>query len=367
MIILNGWFVKNAWLSSIIVDVVLGGMISIVLFALDKHLYPAYKRKRMRWHVSIVEAFHMPAQVLIWALVFIAVLPNCFVPLGFRPDFLNDLKMVRDLVALIAIFWFLMRLVSRVEHSFHHRIKSGLGRVKDQTQVSAFAQIIRVIIIVLFLLAMMPIFGIPTAALLTFGGATTVVIGFATKDTLANFLGGLMVYWDRPFSVGDWIRSPDKEIEGTVEEIGWRLTRIRTFDKRPLYVPNALFSTISIENPSRMTNRRIKKTIAVRYSDANQIPPMLQAVQTMLQNHPEIDTNQILMVNLFELGESSLNFMIYTFTKDTDWERFEAIQQDVLLKTYEIIKAHGADCAFPTRTLHLPSSIRVEEITHVSA
>ena len=91
---------------------------------------------------------------------------------------------------------------------------------------------------------------------------------FAAKDLLANFFGGLTIYLDRPFAVGDWIRSPDREIEGTVERIGWRLTLIRTFDKRPLYIPNAVFTTIAVENPSRMHNRRIYETIGIRYDDA---------------------------------------------------------------------------------------------------
>jgi MscS family membrane protein len=358
----HDWFLQNMWLVAVIIDVVIGGVVSILLGVLANKLIPVYQRKGKRWHLAVAESIRTPGQLLIWSLVILFVLPKLFVPIGFAPDFLKYMGVLRHLVSAVLVFWFLMRLVKGIERSFHDRIQSGVGKVKDRTQVSAFAQIIRVVVIVLFLLVMMPIFGIPTAALLTFGGASTVVIGFAVKDTLANFLGGLMVYWDRPFSVGDWIRSPDKQIEGTVEDIGWRLTRIRTFDKRPLYVPNGFFSTISVENPSRMTNRRIKKTIGVRYTDATQMPAMLQGVQMMLKKHPEIDKDQTLMVNMFEFGDCSLNFFIYTFTKTTDWVKFEGIQQDVLLKTYEIIRQHGADCAFPTRTLDLPDNIRIEEI-----
>ena len=79
-----------------------------------------------------------------------------------------------------------------------------------------------------------------------------IAVGFAARDLLANFLGGLSIFMDRPFAVGDWIRSPDREIEGTVEDVGWRVTRIRTFDQRPLYVPNSVFSTVALENPSRL-------------------------------------------------------------------------------------------------------------------
>lgn len=94
-----------------------------------------------------------------------------------------------------------------------------------------------------------------------------------------------MLYFDRPFSIGDWIRSPDRNIEGTVAEIGWRITKITTFDNRPLYVPNSLFSSISVENPGRMTNRRITTTIGLRYEDAAKVGVIVEAVREMLKNH----------------------------------------------------------------------------------
>ena len=93
----------------------------------------------------------------------------------------------------------------------------------------------------------------------------------------------MVIYLDRPFKVGEWVRSPDKEIEGTVEEIGWRMTRIRTFDQRPLYVPNATFVSISVENPSRMRNRRIKETIGIRYDDADKMREIITDVVAMLR------------------------------------------------------------------------------------
>jgi len=145
-----------------------------------------------------------------------------------------------------------------------------------------------------------------------------------------------MIYLDRPFAVGDWVRSPDRQIEGTVEEIGWRLTRIRTFDKRPLYIPNATFTSIAVENPSRMTHRRIKETIGIRYDDADKMEPILTDVRQMLLTHPEIE-----------------DFFIYTFTRTTVWTEYHRVKEDVLLRIYRIISEHGAEVAFPTRTLHI--------------
>ncbi|MDK9759697.1 mechanosensitive ion channel family protein, partial [Vibrio sp. D173a] len=173
------------------------------------------------------------------------------------------------------------------------------------------------------------------------------------KDLLSNFFGGMMIYFDRPFKVGDWIRSPDRQIEGTVERIGWRMTIIRTFDKRPIYVPNSVFSNIVVENPSRMLNRRIHETIGLRYEDADKMQAIVDDVKAMLENHPDIDAKQTLIVNFDKFGPSSLNFFIYTFTKTVNWIRFHEVKQDVLLKVLEIVHAHHADIAFPTQTIQL--------------
>ena len=156
--------------------------------------------------------------------------------------------------------------------------------------------------------------------------------------------------------MGEWIRSPDHQIEGTVEYIGWRHTRVRAFNKNPIYVPNALFTTIVVENPTRMTNRRIKETIGIRYADLDKMGVIVADVKAMLQAHPEIDTDTTLIVNFNAFAASSLDFFIYTFTRTVVWEHYHEVKQDVLLKIAAIIQARGAEIAFPTRTLHIEST-----------
>jgi len=170
-----------------------------------------------------------------------------------------------------------------------------------------------------------------------------------------------MIYLDRPFSVGDWVRSPDKEIEGVVEDIGWRLTRIRTFDKRPLYIPNSVFTSISVENPSRMLNRRIYETIGIRYQDVDKMGAIVAEVKAMLRNHEAIDTSQALMVNFNRFAPSSLDFFIYTLTRTTVWAEYHEIKQDVLLRVADIIRSHGAEIAFPTSTVHIAEGLRLQD------
>jgi len=170
---------------------------------------------------------------------------------------------------------------------------------------------------------------------------------------LSNFFGGLMIYMDRQFSVGDWIRSPDKEIEGTVEYIGWRITRIRTFDMRPLYVPNATFTSISVENPSRMQNRRFYETFGLRYQDQDKVEVITQQIKQMLLAHGAIDTQQTLMVNVNTFNAHSVDFFVYSFTKTTGWAEFHEIKQELLKLIGDIVAANGADFAFPTQTIHM--------------
>ena len=201
--------------------------------------------------------------------------------------------------------------------------------------------------------------GVSISGVLAFGGVGGIAVGFAAKDMLANFFGGLTIYLDRPFSVGDWVRSPDRDMEGVVEKIGWRSTVIRSFDKRPIYVPNAVFTNIIVQNPSRMTNRRIFETIGVRYDDDARLDRILKETRRLLESHPGIDQEQTIMVNFNAFGASSLDFFIYCLTKTTDWKEFHALKEEILLRVHEIIAGHGAEVAFPSRTLYLPGGVTI--------
>lgn len=322
-----------------------------------RRLTPRFQRKQRILAQSFFNSIHQPFQVFLWSILVTYLLTIILQAFGFKGTFIELLDKARFVIIVLSIFWFGMRFIRRLEKNFIHQAAQGraLGKINDRTSISAIAQFTRAILVTAILLVALQSAGIKISALLAFGGMGALVIGLAAKDNLANFIGGMMIYWDRPFCVGDWIRSPDREVEGTVENIGWRLTRIRTFDKRPLYLPNGILSNIAIKNPSRMQNRRIQVTVAVRYSDANEIPQISKNIETMLRAHPEIDTTQTLFVYLTNLGPSSLNILVYTFTKTTQWVKFQEIQQDVLLEIIDIIKKHGAECAFPTTTLHVPT------------
>lgn len=264
----------------------------------------------------------------------------------------------RVIGVILIVSIFAIRVIRFVEE--HVVTSEYRDKPVDPTTATAIGKLLRASVMITALLTAAQTLGFSISGVLAFGGVGGIAIGFAARDLLANFFGGLMVFLDRPFSVGDWIRSPEKEIEGTVEHIGWRLTRIRTFDQRPIYVPNATFTTIVVENPSRMLNRRIYETIGVRYADLDALARIVDEVREMLQAHPEIDTDRTLMVNFVTFGASSLDFFVYAFTKTTVWAEYHAVKQDVLLRIADIIRSNGAEVAFPTRTLHVEGALRGE-------
>lgn len=217
----------------------------------------------------------------------------------------------------------------------------------DVTAVQTFAKIARLGIVIVCVLILLPIFGIETSGILTLGAASSLVVGFASRDWLSNFFGGLMIFVDKPFGVGDWIKCSEKGIEGFVVSIGWRLTCIRTFERRPLYVPNSFFAQTPIENPSRMENRRIKHFIHLPYEDSEKIPLILDSIRDMLKQAIEIDQTKPIYVHVTQLGNSSVECMVCCFTVYTDWERFLQAQQKVMLSILKIIKENESAYGIP--------------------
>ncbi len=352
---------KPDWLTSGLVQIVVMVFLTLTFHFILRRLLNRLHHKALDshayWDDAFVTALQRPLAFLVLFIGLSLVLDT--VQQQAERAFFPALDPVRRLGVVFLFAWFLIRLIREGEGAMIAKYEDT-GETCDRATMEAVAKLLRLSVTVIATLVILQTLGVSVAGVLAFGGIGGLAIGFAAKDLLANFFGGLMLYLERPFVVGDWIRSPDREIEGDVEQIGWRLTRIRTFDKRPLYVPNAIFTTIAVENPSRMSNRRIYETIGIRYDDANKMEPIVQAVEHMLRTHPEIDTSRILMVNFNAFAPSSLDFFVYTFTKTTRWTHYHKVKQDVLLKILEIIKSHGAQAAFPTSTLHIPEGLSVQ-------
>jgi len=343
------WITKeNAYILEAFFVLVLALLVDIIQRKTFRRLSAKATKTKTKWDDAILLSIPKPLSIIIWiaSIAFAADI----IREALNAKILDAFYPIRNATIITALGYFLILAIGRVEKSF---LSEGKGI--DPTTLDALSKLARISVFITAALMILQTLGFSISGVLAFGGIGGVAVGFASKDLLSNFFGGFIIYMDRPFAVGDWVRSPDREIEGTVENIGWRVTRIRTFDKRPLYVPNSVFSHIAVENPSRMSNRRIKETIGIRYDDASKIEIIINQIKEMLKKHSDIDAGKTLIVNFNCFAPSSLDFFIYTFTKTTDWIEFHNVKQDVLLKIIKIVNENGAEFAFPTSTMHLAS------------
>jgi MscS family membrane protein len=302
------------------------------------------------WDDAVVYAGKRPISLLIWwqgVVMAARVAAPHTEALGFGAGFLG---IMQQLGLVLAATWFFFRLATGFEKAFVAARRKRNESV-DITTVSVLGRIVRIAVLLTGALTVLSILDIPISGFLAAGGVGGIAVGLAARDLLANFFGGFMVFLDRPFSVGDWVRSPDKDIEGVVEMIGWRMTTIRKFDKRPMYVPNATFTTLTVENPSRMTHRQIFEHIGIRYDDFARMRTVVDEIRDYIHSNPDLDTNQTTMVHFNVYGQHSLDIMVYCFTRTVVWTEYHQVREEVLLNIGEIIERNGAEVAFPTRTL----------------
>jgi MscS family membrane protein len=346
----------SVWLVQVFVVVLITVTVNfLVMRGLDT-VQRLSAKTRSQWDDALVSAARLPVRLFawVWGLSVAAHIlqgVSAYSVFDYAPQ-------VRQVAIIAVIAMFLVRLVRNAEGVWIDPERGA--KAMDQTTARAIGKLLRLSVIITAVLVVLQTLGYSISGVLAFGGIGGIAVGFAAKDLLANFFGGMMIYLDRPFQVGDWVRSPDRQIEGTVEDIGWRLTRIRTFDQRPLYIPNATFATIAVENPSRMTHRRISETFGLRYADGHKMAAICDDVRAMLKAHPELDPSQTQIVHFVSYGASSLDFMVYCFTKTTQWVHFHAVKEDVLLQIMAIVHRHEADFAFPTRTLHVEGVLQQE-------
>ncbi|MDH3219709.1 MAG: mechanosensitive ion channel family protein [Gammaproteobacteria bacterium] len=342
------------WIVQVFIVVLITSFASYFGKRLINRMITRLGRTRTRWDDILLHAMARPFTWAVW-LVGLDIAAD-IIYAETQNTLFSYSDPARDVGVLVCLTWFVLGIIRGAEQEF----------TRDSDQIDkhtaeAIGKLVRLAVLITAALVILQTLGFSVSGVLAMGGIGGIAVGFAAKDMLANFFGALIVYLDRPFLVGDWIRSPDRSIEGTVEKIGWRVTMIRDFQSRPLYVPNSIFTSIIVENPSRMNNRRINETIGMRYSDLTSMDKVVSEVREMLRNHDEIDPEKTLMVNFNEFADSSVDFFIYCFTRTTKWAEYHQVKQDVLLRIAHIIEANQAEIAFPTSTIHLADPVALEK------
>lgn len=343
------YITKNSEFILGIITIIIAVLVSYCLVFFVKFLINFLYKKAINTNyiadVAILLALKKPIISTIWFYCgFISVnMLNSY----FNFDSTNKLFFIKIIVLSLNLFWFLFNFVNQYTKRIIFK-KEKQKETIDYGVIDFIRKIVLIFIGIFLTIITMNYLGIRIKGLAAVGGIGGLAIGWAAQDLLSNLFGGFSIILDKPFTVGDWISSPDKDIEGIVEQIGWRQTKIMRFSNFPIYLPNKIFSEMAIENKGRMKARVINELIRVRFCDLNKIQKITDEIRNMLISHKDINANVYLVVALEEVAQASLNIRLYTFTYATSYKDYMPIKQDVLLKATNIIRENGAELEYET-------------------
>ncbi|WP_373029181.1 mechanosensitive ion channel family protein [Sulfurovum sp.] len=261
------------------------------------------------------------------------------------------IKNILNTLVVYTIFWAIISVLESMRGLFHHATeKFNPDLAKEMGNF--ILKIVKFLVGALGLGAMLQVWGINVTALVASLGLGGLAFALAAKDTASNMFGSFALLADKSIRIGEWIKVGG--VEGTVEDIGMRTTKIRSFEKSLITVPNQIVSNSPIENFSRRGVRRIKMHIGLTYGTSrNQVHTIVQEIRAMLHNHEKISQKDTLLVNFESFGDSSLNIFIYTFTNTSNWERYLNIREDIHLKIMKIVEDNGSSFAFPSQSIYV--------------
>tara|TARA_B100001142_G_C14295021_1_gene640483 strand:- start:119 stop:1231 length:1113 start_codon:yes stop_codon:yes gene_type:complete len=255
-----------------------------------------------------------------------------------------------SLIYIYSIFWILLRMIDFIGLILFKKAELTENKMDDQL-IPFIIEIGKILIYIFALFIIMgSIFNVNIAALATGLGIGGIALAMASKESLENLLGSFTIFFDRPFTVGDIVTVGT--ITGSVEKVGFRSTRIRTFDKSLVTVPNKKMIDAELDNLGLRPVRRVKFNIGLTYeTTSDQIKKIVSDIQEMINSHEK--TNQDGRVRFLEFGSSSLDIMVMYFVNSPKWEDLINVKEDVNYKIMEIIQKHKSDFAFPSTTVYL--------------
>ena len=327
----------------------------IVGFVLYKLLTASFDRFLMRLarrmgYAEVMEKFvapvDKPLSLLLVFVLWLILLPMLQLPVNISQYLVTGLKAVMPFFGVM-ICYSMVDLIS----VYLDKLASATESTMDDQLIPIIRRSLKIAVIIiggLFILHNLDVNITALLAGLSIGG---LAIALAAQETLKNFFGSIMIFLDRPFQVGDWISSDG--IDGTVEEVGFRSTRVRTFRNSLTSIPNGRLADHTIDNHGLRVYRRFNTHIAVTYDT----PPLListfiEGLKKIVLDHPNTRKDYY-EIHLHEMGDSSLNILFYIFFEVPTWTEELTCRHQVLLQILELAEALGVRFAFPTQTLHM--------------
>lgn len=325
-------------------------------YLLDRVLSPL-KNMAARTHTKIddelLRALRTP---LGWVLNLIAVY-LALVAINPPDSIMMVAVLLMKTLGTVLVAWVLLRLIDVIAEAFVN-VEDGEGRSEMEKQlVPLIVRVLRMVLFIFVSIAIIQQWGYDVTSLIAGLGIGGLAFALAAKPTLENWFGSVMIFSDRPFAVGDWVRTPVGE--GIVEEVGLRSTRIRTFDDTLITVPNSDVADKQVENCSAMTRRRILTHIQIAYgADRAQIEQIMQAIRARLKDDERVEAGSSI-VFLDKFGSSSIELLVQCWSLSTNYNEFMATKEAIFLDVMSIVEEARARFAVPSQIVHLdPDSPR---------
>lgn len=297
----------------------------------------SHSSKSKVWDVNFDRIFLPPLKLLSISLgIYLGIV---FSGLDAKSDSLEQwLVSLRNFSILVAVSW----------AAYRWKKELCLKSWKPGPTMELVSKLFSIAFAIVFCLMALQIFHVDIVPLLAFGGIGAAALGFAAKDVLGNLFGGGMLSLTSPFRVGDFVLLPDRNLEGTVEEIGWYFTSIRDKDKRPIYFPNSLFSNVPVINLSRITYRRIYQRIHVAYRDFQKILEITASLRELLQKQTTVDLRAPFLIHLDAIGEYSLQIVVDFYTNVLETQNYVLVKEELLDLIFKELQRAGIQIVYPT-------------------
>lgn len=355
--LLSPVYEKFPFSANTFLDIPLANLIAATLvfflFLLLRHLFTTIvtvslqelaKKTSTYYDNKIISALKGPL-----SFAFIIIGLHLFFILIFKET--ETIKNILNTLVVYTVFWAILS----ISEALRDLIYSATGKFNAELskEIGNFVLAIwKILVTGIGLGAMLQVWGINVTALVASLGIGGLAFALAAKDTAANLFGSFSLLADKSIRIGEWIKV--NGVEGTVENIGMRTTKVRSFQKSLITVPNHIVANHPIENFSRRGIRRIKMHIGLTYStNSEQIIKIMEDIKEMLKGHEGISQNDSLMVNFDTFGDSSLDIFIYTFTKTANWKKYLDIRENVNLEIMKIVEENGSSFAFPSHSIYV--------------
>ncbi len=274
--------------------------------------------------------------------------------LFFKLIFIDNkfINITLESLIIYTLFWAIISLLEAFkDYIFNY---TSIDRQLSKELSSFIIRVIKWIVIAVGISMILHNWGVNVSGIIASLGLGGLAFALAAKDTASNLFASIALLLDNSLKKGEWVKVAG--VEGVVESVGMRTTKIRSFQKSLFTVPNHLIANDSIENFSRRGVRRIKMNIGLTYSTSSQdIESIVRAIREMLQKHPRISQKETLLVNFNSFGDSALDIFVYTFSNTAIWSDYLEIREDVLLKITKIVEDNNSAFAFPSQSIYVES------------